>query len=247
MNFDGSGLRYVGGGHSPAWSPDGRVVFTGVSGFDDNNGWRVATWALYVMNSDGSGVTQLLDRSSSGRAAWSPDGRSMAFGGWILDADGSDLRELEALPDRVSAPAWSPDGSRIAFMTDPGPWQVCVWLPDTFGCEPGPGVGKSSVIYSYHVAGADWEVIDAIYPAPAVLAANPDWSPDGSQLVFDMFDLTRSPTCWGSGCPRFDPDRRRIFTLSVETGEVRRLIPEAANPAVADYKDYAAVWSRETP
>lgn len=254
MNSDGSQLRYLAGGQNPAWSPDGRILLTRV------RGWLTG-YDLYVMNGDGSDLTQLFsspettfwDGSISpfgvalpGRAAWSPDGRSFAYraGGivWIRDSVGSNVREFEELPDDlVSDPAWSPDGSRIAFATHPGPWQICDWWS---GCRPGPGMGKSSAIHSYHLASADWEVIDAISPATAVLAANPDWSPDGSQLVFDLRDL--STVCLGYPCPTREPDSRRIFTLSVATGEVRRLIADAANPTVAEYEDYGPVWSRAT-
>lgn len=147
------------------------------------------------------------------------------------------MRELEELRDQGSAPARSPDGSRIAVITDPGLWEICDgWT----GCRPGRGMGQNPVIYTYDFASAERELIDAMYSAPAVRAANPDWSPDGSQLVFDLFDPT---TVYGSG--RYFP-QRRIFTLSVETGEVRQLVPEAANPAVTVYSDHGAVWSRVT-
>lgn len=243
LDLDGPGLRYVGPGLDPTWSPDGRILF-----------WRVRGWLsgydLYVMNSDGSGLTHLF--SSPGpiapsvlaplprRAAWSPDGNSIAIGVQILHADGSHHLELEQPPDGpVRDPAWSPDGSRIGFVTNPGPSQICDWWT---GCVPGPGMGKSSVIYRYHLPSADWEVIDAIYPAPAVLAGNPDWSPDGNRLVFDLRE--QSTVCVGHPCAPHKSDLRRIFALTVATGEVRRLIPEAENPAVADYEDYGPVWSR---
>lgn len=99
-------------------------------------------------------------------------------------------------------------------------------------------------MYSYDLTTAGRQVIEGIYPASLVLAANPDWSPDGSELVFDLLDPTLSGPCWGY-CPNAGQlVPRRIFTLSLETGEVRRLIAEAANPAFADYEDYGPVWAR---
>ena len=256
MNYDGSALRYVGGGRSPAWSPDGRILFIEIH-------WG-RTGVVNVMNADGSGVTQLYSRGATtcaawpctitlvpeaGAAAWSPGARSIAFreGATVfrIDADGSDLRALDELPDLGSEPAWSPSGSRIAVVTDPGVWKICSWVPGSQPgpCRPGPGIGKSSVVYSYDLATGARRVIPAIFPLSGAGAGNPDWSPDGSQLLFDLRDATLS--CMGGGCPDAGSGGpRRIYTMSVETGEVRRLIPEAVNPAVADYEDLDAVWSR---
>lgn len=257
MNFDGSDLGYVraartvGPGLAPAWSHDGRILFTALTGW--------FTGDLYVMSADGSAVTQLFSPGSFsdwcptwpcstknallplvGAAAWSPDGRSIAFREnasndvLILVADGSNIRDLTDLRGEGSVPAWSPDGSTVAIITDPGLWQVCDgWL----GCTPGAGMGKNSAIHTYDLASGERTVIEPPY-STAFRAANPDWSPDGAHLVFDLFDPSAS---YDNG--RYSP-KRRIFTMSVETGELRQLIPEAANPAFPDYSDYGAAWSR---
>jgi Tol biopolymer transport system component len=248
LDLDGPTLRHVGPGLRPAWSPDGRI------GFRTFN-------RIYAMDTDGSGVTLLLDAVDvlsawgarqnwppnyqiGGGPTWSPDGRSLLFRvfmpGWgqrvaIAERDGSNPRELEELRDLPflgNLPAaWSPDGSTIAVITHPGSWEVCdAWL----GCRPGPAFGKSSVIYRYDV-GSDLGLgeREVIYTAPDFLASDPDWSPDGRHVVFAANFSPRD----GSGL-------RRIFTVSLETGEVRQLIPEAANPAFADYEDHSAVWFR---
>ncbi|NIT65228.1 MAG: hypothetical protein GWM93_00850 [Gemmatimonadetes bacterium] len=93
-------------------------------------------WAIHVMDADGSNQVQLGD---GGSPAWSPDGSQIAFafggGIWVMNADGSDRRELvntasPGLPDstvRIGRPTWSPDGQRIAF-------QACrCTLPVPFG------------------------------------------------------------------------------------------------------------------
>jgi dipeptidyl aminopeptidase/acylaminoacyl peptidase len=68
-----------------------------------------------------------LPATATCSAAWSPDGRRVAFaalaadGGdseiYVAAADGSNLRQLTEnyLPDRM--PTWSPDGRRIAFAS----------------------------------------------------------------------------------------------------------------------------------
>ena len=98
----------------PAWTPDGRIVFT--------RGNQLA-----IMNADGS-QPQALTSGSGDR--WypvvSPDGRRIAFasnrtGSWdifTLALDGSDLRAITADASEDYNPSWSPDGQWIAFHSN---------------------------------------------------------------------------------------------------------------------------------
>jgi Tol biopolymer transport system component len=135
MNADGTGahrlvpeLQVPFGGYDsdPVWSPDGtRIAFPRIRG-STNTGF---TATLYVMNSDGSGVTRLIMfRDTFGgiepHPTWSPDGSRIAFiklpyrlAGhariYVINADGTEVRQLV---DRgFDGVAWSPDGSTIAF------------------------------------------------------------------------------------------------------------------------------------
>ena len=79
----------------PAWSPDGsKIMFISFAARDPATLKFYSD--IYVMNADGSNITQLTD--SSGRpeyAAWSPDGSKIAFdsnrdGDWeiyVMDVD----------------------------------------------------------------------------------------------------------------------------------------------------------------
>ena len=74
---------------SPSWSPDGRrIAFQ--SDVDED-------WEIFVMNADGSGVTQLTDNEAWNLTpSWSPDGRRIAFQSlrdgdreiYVMNADG---------------------------------------------------------------------------------------------------------------------------------------------------------------
>lgn len=124
---DGSGLEVLfdrSGIGSPCWSPDGsRLAFVwnreGVSG-------------LHVRDADGTErelarTTDTEPGSFVGLSAaspWSPDGARIAFhvgsGGkaqiHVIDADGSDLRQITDEPGHSSFfDGWSPDGTRLAF------------------------------------------------------------------------------------------------------------------------------------
>jgi Tol biopolymer transport system component len=127
VNADGSGLRNLT--HSPehefrpAWSLDGRkILFTRSSDF-----FKRADVGVYVMNADGSGQRRLTYTQGrgdgnpvSGDAAWSPDGRKIAFekplGKWehdsaeiyVVNADGGGLQRLTRRPGSDDYPVWSP-------------------------------------------------------------------------------------------------------------------------------------------
>jgi Tol biopolymer transport system component len=219
MNADGSNQRHLVLGFNPAWSPDGRIAFnTGVG----------AGGGIYVMNSDGSG--QQLLRSdewaeeqntlpgygvgSVFAPTWSPDGRRIAFtlasywDGWrtyIMNADGSDPSPLPNGGYTSWEPAWSPDGLRV-----------------------GVGTTRSNLGSVIASLGADGSGSQQIHHQGSGYLLDPDWSPDGRQLVFTGQS--------GNGS--------RIFAVAAEGGSVRQLIAEAVNPVVQNYRDYAPAWSR---
>lgn len=116
MNADGTNrLRLTTGttgegDADPAWSPDGsRIAFTRKN-------------KIYVMNPDGSGMTQVSsDDAKDSEPAWSPDGRMIAFSRgnsaiFTMEADGSNPTRLTQNFWHAGNPAWSRDG-RIALET----------------------------------------------------------------------------------------------------------------------------------
>jgi TolB protein len=199
---DGSGIRPLT--HTerrvvdsePDWSPDGRqIVFQRIR--LDGCGPGCETDEIVRVNADGSGLTRLAydgtgegcvqrDAPAGGVCrqvpAWSPDGRRIAFecstsapGGnpylgriCVMNADGSNVRQLPRTPEAGvgdSAPAWSPDGRRIAFQRA---------LLDGKG-----NVGRDAVF----TMNADGSQPTRLTPW-ALRGGQPDWSPNGKQIVF---------------------------------------------------------------
>jgi len=108
----------------PAFSPDGGSI-----AFASD---RTGTLEIWLARPDGSGVVQVttLGKGWSRSPAWSPDGRTLAFGYWAdpgrLDGPLWDLytvataggppRRLTDSPNAEVFPSWSRDGRSIDFL-----------------------------------------------------------------------------------------------------------------------------------
>jgi Tol biopolymer transport system component len=134
----------------------------------DNSG---TNYEVYVMNSDGSGRTNITNRplSDDYNPDWSPDRRKIAFTStrddgnfeiYIMNADGTQQVNISNDPGYDANPAWSPDGSKIAFVSNRN--------------------GADTEIY---VMDADGGNVTRLTQDPADDMA-PVWSPDGSKIAF---------------------------------------------------------------
>ena len=183
MNADGSNARLVTDkvidAAEPAWSPDGsKIAFSG--GVRGSIGMTIPAVNIYVVNVDGSGLTQLTrDSGMNGNPAWSPDGKQIAFSRsrqnvsqtklWLMNADGSDQRILPNPQDSNGffggQPVWSPDGSKILFLSQ----RLCRNIP-TSGIYVMNADGSNSKLVTN-----DTKNCGGYGPAK--------WSPDGTRIL----------------------------------------------------------------
>lgn len=120
MNADGSDARKIAErGRSPSWCPDGtRIAYSkAVSP-------HFPSQAIFIINPDGTQNRRLVGAPTEAlQPAFSPDGSQIAYtaqdipGGapqiWIMDADGSNARQVTRYGG--AHPTWTPDGRRIIF------------------------------------------------------------------------------------------------------------------------------------
>ena len=136
---------------------------------------------IYMMNDDGSQVRRLTnDLLYNGTPRWSPDGRTITFhtdlhsagGGkgqqydlFIMNADGSNQRNLTQHPALDIKPSWSPDGHRLAFVSTRTRNRWEIFMMDIAS-------GKVEQL-------TDSTKVDGY-------ATSPSWSPDGKHIAYEL-------------------------------------------------------------
>ena len=188
MNADGSGLRNVTRTPSndlgPAWSPDGRAIAfvqmiqgkCAPSGPGTPCGNNYETF-LSVVNADGSGLRRLTTQSEYlFKHSWSADGKTIRYGRYLVQADGSGQTGLPRLPRNVpSNGAWSPDGKRIAFAY--------------IDSSPANGTDANAGLWVVNADGSNRRQLTRY-----AVGTNPVWSPDGRRIAFRRLNWPPLPS-----------------------------------------------------
>ncbi len=188
---------------------------------------------IYVMRADGSEWINLTPGPGYHCcAAWSPDGKRIAFwsapddgsdGWYITDLAGSTARQITHGLEGMNTPTWSPDGKRIAF---------------TMRIPVGEG-------YNDEIGLVDLgsEKVDNLTRHPSH-DVTPAWAPDGKKIAFasdrdegiyqiyitspegsGVERLTDEPG--GAEQPAWSPDGRRIAYTCYRGGNSRICVMNA--------------------
>jgi DNA-binding winged helix-turn-helix (wHTH) protein/Tol biopolymer transport system component len=115
-------------------SPDGSSLLVGTNGLND----KTPLWIVPVLG----GAPRRLGNLTVNDAAWSPDGKEIAYGQdfdlYVAKANGTDPRKLVTAPGIVYAPDWSPDARVIRFSVAKGFHLGTLWEVTTTGGEAYP-------------------------------------------------------------------------------------------------------------
>ena len=123
------------------WSPDGSQVTFAAAWKSSGRGRGTA---LYVVNSDGSGLRQITPSGLGAVSAqWSPDGQAIAFTSkfraqpqvWVVRPDGTSLSEVTHPTNGhfSETPVWSPDGNKLLFLRGDRSGQLGLWTVNVDG------------------------------------------------------------------------------------------------------------------
>jgi dipeptidyl aminopeptidase/acylaminoacyl peptidase len=112
---------------------------------------------LYDITRDGSRVAFVAEA----------EGRNQV---WVMNTDGTGLRQLTHDPFEATDPAWSPDGTRIVYVGFGGGDSRDLFVIDVTGRRPGKVVTEPE---------DPWD---------------PRWSPDGSRILYWSWTETDDPS-----------------------------------------------------
>jgi Tol biopolymer transport system component len=169
------------------YSPDGsRILF---AQFDSNGSGN-----LFSVKTDGSNPIQLsppgvsiinLPFYDDLGADWSPDGSRVTFAAsksghvsalFVVNADGTGLRQITPSGVGAQSAQWSPNGALIAFTSCASSPRTC-GIPQAWVVRP-DGTGLRQVTP----------------PVDRALFLTPVWSPDSTKLLLNKFDQANGQT-----------------------------------------------------
>jgi Tol biopolymer transport system component len=183
---------------------------------------------LYLVNADGTGLTQITNMEQGAcQPSWSPDGKQLVFISpclgrgeffetiynesslYLMNVDGSGLKQLTPAPGSDFEPAWSPDGKRIAFTsvregirqiyaldvnslaitlltntTDAMESSQPAWSPD--GKKIAYTVKRVGVYQVWAMNSDGQEAVQLARSGQNLWDFSPAWAPDGKTIYFSQ-------------------------------------------------------------
>ena len=222
---------------APKISPDGKLVIYEQSRTNwDENSFDTDLWIADTATGASHPLTVMA--GSSNGAAWSPDGRWIAFLSsrpaplpnspkdktqlYVMPIDGGEAQQITKMENGVDDFEWAPDSKRIALAAEAPETKAMKDRKETFG--------------DYHVIHADYQMTHLwLIDLPSVDAAGRSkpaaepklltqgdtfsvsgfhWSPDGKRIAFGA---VKDPDLISIGS-------EDIYTVTVPEGAVKRLV-----------------------
>ncbi|MBS0332520.1 MAG: PD40 domain-containing protein, partial [Proteobacteria bacterium] len=219
---------------SPKISPDGkRVVYEVTSANWETNAFDTALW---LAEADGSHARRLsLAVKSSTDAAWSPDGRMIAFLSdrpgalpkspadkkqlYVMPADGGEAQQVAVFEKGVNAFQWAPDSRSLIASAEAPDAKAMKDRKESFG--------------DYHVIHADYGMVQlwrVALPAPEAAShpATPEQITRSESFSVDGFDISPDGKTVAFSAQR-DPDlisadTSQLYTVALADGAVKKIV-----------------------
>jgi hypothetical protein len=226
IDADGTGLKRIGSGIDPTWSPDGKQIAY-VSWQDPRGVW--------VVNSDGTGARRVFDWNETRYPSWSPDGQEIIFSRAKSSSSGGEGRASQGKGPR--GPGGPPGGGSSSSSSS---WTLGVIGADgTTFWEPQPVSdtnltpdwspdGQSVVLTGYRglmVQSADGKTLYQLTTDPR--DTSPVWSPDGARVAY----AHRQHDHW------------EIYLVEVATGRQTKLTTTPAGATASPASSVSPAWS----
>jgi hypothetical protein len=219
----GGGLRRLGAGTAPAWSPDGNKIAI-VRGKD-----------VYTIDPAGGSAKRLttVPRTTAAPLSWSPDSTRIAASRagrlYSVRADGGGETRLTTSARAESEPAWSPDGTRIACVDGAG---IAIVNADGSGERRLTNGGDVAPVWSpdsrtiaflrdnrMFLVNADRTGLRRLTSGGMYSGVTPQWAPGAAIVVGDAYQD-----------PGGYPSHPGIRVVSPLNGKEKKLAPVARSP-----------------
>jgi TolB protein len=162
MNADGTNLHAVSptinfNSGDPSWAPGGQKIVLG--GNAD----------IFKIHADGKNLTPVITSpATESSPMWSPRGGQIAFLSnetgtrqvYVMNTDGSEVKQLTAVAGDINALDWSPDGRNFVYNVETSTGET-IFVMDRNGSNP-------------HM----------LFHSDGLGYVNPTWSPDGTKIAF---------------------------------------------------------------
>jgi Tol biopolymer transport system component len=165
---------------------------------------------VFVMALNKSFAIPVAADGLQAQGAWSPDGQKIVYlswdggpnGGdlWVANANATSPHGIVTSPWWDGNPVWSPDGSKIAFQRDTSAGDhPCGYLV----VANADGSGEVTITDGLPSGGYAWAV-----------DAEPQWSPDGSRIVFEREEIDAAYTTAMTNLWMVDPDGQNLVQIT---------------------------------